>query len=111
MKSTFLGQRVNFLGPASLVVGEQRIAGKVLMCGTLYVEVGAATSVATASSLPGFKPSDISGSFTASEAGALSTLKAAVAEIVWKNQGKETTLPISISKVAGEGATFVARTP
>jgi hypothetical protein len=81
------------------------------MCGTLYVEIGATTSVAAASTQPGFRPSDISGSFTAGEAEALSAVKPGAAEIVWKNQGKETTLPISIAKVAGDSAKFVARTP
>ena len=111
MKSTFSGQRVNFLGPASLVVGEQKIAGKALMCGTLYVEIGATTSVAAASTQPGFRPSDISGSFTAGEAAALSAVKPGAAEIVWKNHGKEATLPISVAKVVGDNAKFVARTP
>jgi hypothetical protein len=111
MKSTFSGQRVNFLGPASLVVGEQKIAGKALMCGTLYVEIGATTSVAAASTQPGFRPSDISGSFTAGEAAALSAVKPGAAEIVWKNHGKEATLPISMTAVRDNSVKFVARIP
>jgi hypothetical protein len=111
MKSTFSGQRVNFLGPATLVVGEQKIAGKALMCGTLYVEIGATTSVATASTQPGFRPSDISGSFTAGEADALSAVKPGAAEIVWKNHGKEATLPISMTAVRDNSVKFVARIP
>jgi hypothetical protein len=111
MRSTFTGQRVNYIGPATLVVGEQKIAGRALMCGTLYVEIGATTSLAAASTQPGFRPSDISGNFTAGEAEALSGIKPRAAEIVWMNNGKETTLPISIAKVAGDGAKFVARTP
>jgi hypothetical protein len=111
MRSTFLGQPVNFIGPATLVVGKKNIAGKALMCGTLYVDIGATTSVAAASTQPGFRPSDISGNFTVGEADALSAVQAGPAEIAWKNQGKETTLPISISKVTGDSAKFVARTP
>ncbi len=111
MKSTFSGQRVNFLGPASLVVGEQKIAGKALMCGTLYVEIGATTSVAAASTQPGFRPSDISGTFTAGEAGALSAVKPGAAEIVWKNHGKEATLPIAVTRIGDNGVKFIARNP
>ncbi len=109
MKPTFLGQRVNYLGPATLVAGKLKIAGKALMCGTLYVEVGAATSVAAASTQPGFRPSDLSGTFTAGEAAALSTIKAGEAELVWKNNGKETTLPISVAAPRDNGVKFVAR--
>ncbi|MDD4904452.1 MAG: hypothetical protein PHX77_08140, partial [Candidatus Bipolaricaulis sp.] len=85
MKSTFLSQRINFLGPASLIVGEQKIAGEALMCGTLYVEVGAAAGFVAASSHAGFRPSDVNGSFRVGEATALSTIKTGAAEIVWKN--------------------------
>jgi hypothetical protein len=111
MRSTFTGRRVNYIGPATLVIGEQKIAGKALMCGTLYVEIGATTSVAAASTQPGFRPSDISGNFTAGEPEALASTKTRAAEIVWVNQGKETTLPISLAKVVGDSAKFVARTP
>jgi hypothetical protein len=111
MRSTFSGQRVNFIGPATLVVGEQKIAGKALMCGTLYVEIGAPTSLAAASTQSGFRPSDISGSFTAGEAEAVSEIKPGAAEIVWMNNGKESTLPISVAKVVGDSAKFVARNP
>jgi hypothetical protein len=104
-----LGQRVNYIGPAALVVGEQKIAGKALMCGTLYVEIGAATSVAAASTQPGFRPSDISGTFTAGEAAALSRIKPGEAELVWKNNGKETTLPISVAAPRDDRVKFVAR--
>lgn len=109
MKPTFLGQRVNYLGPATLVAGKLKIAGKALMCGTLYVEVGAATSVAAASTQPGFRPSDLSGTFTAGEAAALSAIKPGEAELVWKNNGKETTLPISVAAPRENGVKFVAR--
>jgi hypothetical protein len=111
MRATFSGQRVNYIGPATLVVGEQKIAGRALLCGTLYVEIGATTSVAAASTQPGFRPSDISGNFTAGEAEALSAVQAGPAEIVWMNHGKEATLPISVAKVVGDNAKFVARTP
>ena len=111
MRSTFTGQRVNYIGPATLVVGEQKIAGRALMCGTLYVEIGATTSVAAASTQPGFRPSDISGSFTAGEAAALSAVKPGAAEIVWKNHGKEATLPISMTAVRDNSVKFVARIP
>lgn len=79
------------------------------MCGTLYVEAGAATGFAAASSHPGFTPPDISGSFKASEAEALSAVKPGEAEIVWKNQGKETTIPIALIAVRGESVKFAAR--
>jgi len=111
MKSTFSGQPVNFVGPATLVVGGQKIAGEALMCGTLYVEIGATTSLAAASTQPGFRPSDISGSFTAGEAEALSAVTPGAAEIVWKNHGKEATLPISMTAVRDNSVKFVARTP
>jgi hypothetical protein len=109
MKPTFSGQRVNYLGPATLVAGRLKIAGKALMCGTLYVEIGAATSVAAASTQPGFRPSDISGTFTAGEAAALSGVKPGEAELVWKNNGKETTLPISVAAPRENSVKFVAR--
>ncbi len=109
MKPTFSGQRVNYIGPATLVVGEQKIAGKALMCGTLYVEIGAATSVAAASTQPGFRPSDISGTFTAGEAAALSGIKPGEAELVWKNNGKDATLPISVAAPRDDRAKFAAR--
>jgi hypothetical protein len=111
MKSTFSGQPVNFVGPATLVVGGQKIAGEALMCGTLYIEVGTTAGFAPASSLPGFKPSDISGNFRASEAGALSTIKRGAAEIVWTNHGKEITLAIAMTAVRDNSVKFVARTP
>jgi hypothetical protein len=111
MRSTFSGQRVNYFGPATLVVGERKIAGRALMCGTLYVEIGATTSVAAASTQPGFRPSDISGNFTAGEAEALSGIKPGAAEIVWMNNGKEATLPISLANLAGDNAKFGVRTP
>ena len=111
MKSTFSGQPVNFVGPATLVVGGQKIAGEALMCGTLYIEVGTTAGFAPASSLPGFKPSDISGNFRASEAGALSTIKRGAAEIVWNNHGKEATLPIAVTKIGDNGVKFIARNP
>jgi hypothetical protein len=111
MKPIFSGQRVNYLGPATLVIGKLKIAGKALLCGTLYVEIGAATSVAAASTQPGFRPSDVSGNFTASEAEALSAVTPGAAEIVWMNNGKETTLPISMTAVHDGSAKFAARTP
>ncbi len=111
MRTTFSGQPVNFIGPATLVVGKKKIAGKALMCGTLYVEVAAPASFTAASSSTTFRPSDISGSFTAGEADALSTVKTGPAEIVWKNQGKETTLPISMTAVRDSNVKFSARTP
>jgi hypothetical protein len=109
MKPTFSGQRVNYLGPATLVAGKLKVAGKALMCGTLYVEIGAATSVAAASTQPGFRPSDLSGIFTAGEAAALSGIKTGEAELVWMNNGKETTLPISVAAPRENGVKFVAR--
>lgn len=109
MKPTFSGQRVNYLGPATLVAGKLKIAGKALMCGTLYVETAAATSVAAASTQPGFRPSDLSGTFTAGEAAALSAIKSGEAELVWKNNGKETTLPISVATPRENSVKFVAR--
>jgi hypothetical protein len=109
MKPTFSGQRVNYLGPATLVAGKLKITGKALMCGTLYVEIGAATSVAASSTQPGFRPSDLSGTFTAGEADALSAIKPGEAELVWKNNGKETTLPISVAAPHDDRAKFVAR--
>jgi hypothetical protein len=81
------------------------------MCGTLYVEIGATTSVAAASTQPGFRPSDISGSFTAGEAEALSGIKPGAAEIVWTNHGKEITLAIAMTEVRTSGIKFVARNP
>lgn len=109
MKPTFLGQRVNYIGPATLVVGQQKIAGKALMCGTLYVEIGAATSVAAASTQPGFRPSDISGTFTAGETAALAEIKPGPAELAWKNNGKDTMLPISVAAPRDDRVKFVAR--
>jgi len=108
MRSTFMGQPINFMGPATLVVGKKKIAGEALMCGTLYVEVGATGGFVAASSHAGFRPSDVSGSFRVGEATALSTIKTGAAEIVWKNHGKETTLPIAITEVRGNSAKFVA---
>jgi hypothetical protein len=111
MKPTFVGQRVNYIGPATLVAGKSKIVGKALMCGTLYVEIGAATSVAAASTQPGFRPSDISGTFTAGEADALSGIKPGEAKLEWKNNGKETMLPISVAEPRDDRVRFVARTP
>lgn len=107
----FVGQPINFIGPATLVVGKKKIAGKAVMCGTLYVEVAASASFAAASSSTSFRPSDISGSFTAGEADALSAVKTGPAEIVWKNNGKEATLPISMAAPRENSVKFAARTP
>lgn len=109
MKPTFAGQRVNYIGPATLVVGEQKIAGKALMCGTLYVEIGASTTVAAASTQPGFRPSDISGAFAADEAAALCGIKPGRAELRWKNNGKDATLPISLAAPRDNRVEFTAR--
>ena len=109
MKPTFLTQRINFLGSASLIVGEQKIAGEALMCGTLYVEVGQTAGFASASSHPGFRPSDISGSFKAGDAEVLSAIKTGAAQILWNNHGKETTLAIAMTEVRGNNVKFVAR--
>lgn len=111
MRSTFLGQPVNFIGPATLAVGKKKIPGRAVMCGTLYVEVAGSAGFAAASSSTSFRPSDINGSFTAGDADALSAIKAGPAEIVWKNQGKETTLPISMSAVRDQSVKFAARNP
>jgi hypothetical protein len=108
MRSTFVGQPINFMGPATLVVGKKKIAGEALMCGTLYVEVGATAGFVTASSHAGFRPSDVNGSFRVGEATALSAIKAGAAEIVWKNRGKETTLPILVTEVRMSSIKFVA---
>lgn len=111
MRPIFSGQRVNYLGPATLVAGKLKIAGKALMCGTLYVEIGAATTVAAASTQPGFRPSDIRGAFTPGEAAALAGIQAGEAELVWRNNGKESTLPISVAAPRADRVTFVARKP
>lgn len=79
------------------------------MCGTLYVEIGAATSVAAASTQPGFRPSDINGTFTAGTADALSGIKPGKAELAWSNNGKETTLPISVAAPRDDRVKFAAR--
>ena len=111
MKSVFSAQRVNYMGPATLTVGKKKVAGRAVMCGTLYVEVAGAAGFAAASSSTTFRPSDISGSFTAGEAGALSAIKTGEAEIAWKNQGKEATLPIAVTEVRETSVEFVARNP
>jgi hypothetical protein len=111
MKSVFSAQRVNFIGPATLVVGKLKIVGKAVMCGTLYVEVAASANFAAASSSTSFRPSDISGSFTAGEEGALAAVKKGEAEIVWKNQGKEATLALTVTEVHEASVKFVARNP
>ncbi len=99
------------MGPATLAIGKKKIAGRAVMCGTLYVEAAGAASFAAASSSTTFRPSDISGSFTAGEAGALSGLKPGEAELKWKNSGKETTLPISVAAPRENGVKFAARNP
>jgi hypothetical protein len=111
MKSTFVGQRINFLGPVTLVVGKRTIAGEALMCGTLYVEVAASASFSAVSASTAFRPSDISGNFTPGDPKALSAIKSGEAEIVWKNRGKETTLPVSVTEVRMTSVKFVARNP
>ncbi|MDD5263773.1 MAG: hypothetical protein PHU43_02955 [Candidatus Bipolaricaulis sp.] len=111
MKSTFVGQRVNFLGPVTLIVGKKKIAGEAMMCGTLYVEVAASTGFSAVSSSTAFRPSDISGNFTPTDPKALTAIKSGEAEVVWKNRGKETTLPISVTEVRIASIKFVARKP
>ncbi len=111
MKSTFVGQRVNFLGPVTLIVGKKKIAGEAMMCGTLYVEVPASGGFSAVSSSTAFRPSDISGNFTPGDPKALTAIKSGEAEIVWKNRGKETTLPISVTEVRMSSIKFVARKP
>ncbi|MEN6369755.1 MAG: hypothetical protein ABFD77_08675 [Thermotogota bacterium] len=111
MTSIFAGQPVNFMGPATLIVGKKKLAGKALMCGTLYVEVPASAGFAPVSSSTKFRPSDIRGTFTPDKAEAMATIKSGAAEIVWKNHGKETTLPISLVEVRMADVKFVARKP
>jgi hypothetical protein len=108
MKSTFVGQRVNFLGPVTLIVGKKKIAGEAMMCGTLYVEVAASTGFSAVSSSTAFRPSDISGNFTPTDPKALTAIKSGEAEVVWKNRGKETTLPILVTEVRMSSIKFVA---
>ena len=99
------------MGPATLILGKKKVAGRAVMCGTLYVEVAGTAGFAPASSSTSFRPSDISGTFTAGEAAALSEIKPGEAELTWKNNGKDATLPISVAAPRDNGIRFVARNP
>lgn len=94
-----------------MIVGKKKLAGKALMCGTLYVEVPASAGFAPVSSSTKFRPSDIRGTFTPDKAEAMATIKSGAAEILWKNHGKETTLSISLIEVRMADVKFVARKP